>query len=274
MEIACLKLVKFFSNGRKNFGGRNPKSLSLRNAIMKAEFVFLHIARSALPIIWNSKVKPSFRIAAFLILYAERQKAEGCFHRYMDSDKFSHCIHSLDNADDIGRLYDQFAQMLYKIIYSIVRDRQDAEDTLQEVFISVWQRSVLFDEQKGSLGAWLIRIARNRAIDRTRSKQYRHQNNSQSLYSDGEEIQFEAPAISVIDHLSRKDEASFVQQAFSRLNGEQQKIIDLMYFQGYTQSEIADEFKIPLGTVKTRARLAMKRMRDALAPLYYERTAQ
>lgn len=257
-----------------NFGGRNPKSHLLRNAIMKAEFASFCISPSVLPSKMNSGLRPRWRIAVRIIFYAERQKEEGCFHRYMDSDKFSHCIHSLEHADDISRLYDQFAQMLYKIIYSIVRDRQDAEDTLQEVFISVWQRSVLFDEQKGSLGAWLIRIARNRAIDRTRSKQYRHQNNSQSLYADGEEIQFEAPSISVIDHLTRKDEASFVQQAFAQLNGEQQKIIDLMYFQGYTQSEIANEFNIPLGTVKTRARLAMKRMRDTLAPLYYERTAQ
>jgi RNA polymerase sigma factor (sigma-70 family) len=146
-------------------------------------------------------------------------------------------------------LYDMYSATLYGVILQIVKVEETSEDVLQEAFVKIWNSFESYDAAKGRLFTWMINICRNLSIDKIRSKQYRVSQRTDD-----------------IDHPSRADfgSESFkpdhigIKEITERLNPEQKQIIDLMYFQGMTQSEIAEEFSIPLGTVKTRARSAIK----------------
>ncbi len=146
-------------------------------------------------------------------------------------------------------LYDMYSATLYGVVLQIVKVEAIAEDVLQEAFVKIWNSFGSYDASKGRLFTWMINICRNQAIDVIRSKQHRVNNMTEDiagsvrsgLYSD-----------------EFKPEHVGVREMLERLNPEQRQVIDLMYFEGLTQSEIAEEYNIPLGTVKTRARSAVK----------------
>src|SRR5271169_886884 len=150
----------------------------------------------------------------------------------------------------LGEFYDRFAALVNGLALRILRDAQDAEDVVQEVFLQVWRQATRFDPARGSVEAWLCMMARTRALDRLRRRNARRE--------DPEDL---APVPSTIP---RNAEAIAVRKALEGLGEPQRKALELAYFEGLTQSEIAERLQEPLGTIKTRIRTAMIRLREVL----------
>src|SRR6266851_10273517 len=151
-------------------------------------------------------------------------------------------------------LYDRYGRLAYSLIFRIVRDTGIAEDLVQETFLRVWNRAQGFDAERGALGPWLLAVARNRAIDYVRSSGGKMARGSFEL------AHAEHPSVFVnfeADVLSQ-DRARRVRVALDRLNENQRHVIELGYFEGLSQSEMAERMGQPLGTVKTWVRTALK----------------
>ena len=147
-------------------------------------------------------------------------------------------------------LYEHYSGALYGVIKQIVGDAELSNDVLQESFVNIWRRMESYDEKKGRLFTWMLNIARNAAIDKTRSKGF--QQSQRQIPLDGEAIQ---PSVRPgIDDYGLK-------KLILKLKDEQRLLIDLSYFQGYTHEQIATALHIPLGTVKTRIRSALTQLR-------------
>nr|WP_225986379.1 sigma-70 family RNA polymerase sigma factor [Rufibacter sp. LB8] len=150
----------------------------------------------------------------------------------------------------ISLLYRNYSAALYGVILRVVKQEEVAEDVLQETFVKIWSAFASYDPQKGRLFTWMLNIARNLAIDKIRSKQYRVGAKTKPM-EDAVTYNLVSPDGIKPDHIG-------IQEMTDRLNPDQKIIIDLMYFNGFTQTEVAEELNIPLGTVKTRARMAIK----------------
>jgi RNA polymerase sigma-70 factor (ECF subfamily) len=157
-------------------------------------------------------------------------------------------LRARDNAA-VSLLYDMYSATLYGVILHIVKTEEIAEDVLQEAFIKIWKSFDSYDEKKGRLFTWMINVSRNLAIDKIRSREYRMKVSTDTI-SPNTRSDFASNTFNP-DHIG-------VREVVEKLSPDQQKIINLMYFEGLTQSEIAEEYNIPLGTVKTRARSAVK----------------
>ena len=157
-------------------------------------------------------------------------------------------LRSRDNTA-VSLLYDMYSATLYGVIFQIVKVDEIAEDVLQEAFIRIWKSFDSYDEKKGRLFTWMINICRNLAIDKIRSKEFKMKVSTDAFPVNGHP-RFTTSSINT-DHIG-------IREAVDKLSPDQKQIIDLMYFGGLTQSEIAEEYDIPLGTVKTRARSAVK----------------
>ncbi len=159
----------------------------------------------------------------------------------------------------VGELYDRHSRLLYGLILRILRDRGEAEEVLQEVFVLVWTRAETYNVALGSPAAWLVRIARNRAIDRLRANIVR----LRAVESAPTPVPLNSPEMTAA--LSEQQRA--VARALDELPGDQRVLIEQAYFQGLTQSELAERFKLPLGTVKTRIRNGMIALRQQLSQM-------
>jgi len=157
-------------------------------------------------------------------------------------------------------LYDRYGRLAYSLIYRVVRNAAAAEDLVQETFLRVWNRVHSFDQQRGALGPWILTVARNRAIDYLRSIDGKMSAGSLEL------DRLENPALfSAFDDSALSiDRARRLKSAFEKLNPNQRMVIELAYFEGLSQTEMADRMKQPLGTVKTWVRSALKALRDEL----------
>jgi RNA polymerase sigma-70 factor, ECF subfamily len=151
-------------------------------------------------------------------------------------------------------LYDSYSAVLFGIIYRIVADQVDAENLLQDCFVKVWQNIARYDPEKGKLATWLFNIARNTAIDFKRSKYFNQKQKNQNIENLVGEHMDHAVTLPLIDTLG-------LRQLVEKLTPVCREVIEWMYFEGYTQQEIADHKGIPLGTVKSRTRLALKELR-------------
>ncbi len=176
-------------------------------------------------------------------------------------------IKRIKQRDDraLAKLYDLYAKLLYGFILSIVKKQEEAEDVLQEVFVQIWEKSSLFDTSKGNVYTWLVTLSRNRAIDRTRSKQYRMRD--QTITDPAGESIFQSDDHTPFDAVVMQERALRIRKALEALPSEQQEAIKIAYFGGYTQSEIAAKLNIPLGTVKTRIRQGMKKLQSQMMEL-------
>ena len=154
----------------------------------------------------------------------------------------------------IEMIYEHYAETLYGIIFVIVGIEQDAEDVLQETFVKVWKNGEFYNPEKGRLFTWLVNISRNTAIDKLRSKEFQKQQKIQSDESLVDIVSFKS-AIGI------EPEQIGLRDILENLAPKYKEIIDLFYFKGYTHQEIADEKGMPLGTVKTRLRTAIKKLR-------------
>jgi RNA polymerase sigma-70 factor (ECF subfamily) len=158
--------------------------------------------------------------------------------------------------------YDRHGGVSYSLAYRILGDRTAAEDCIQEAFISIWRSGARFDSTRGSVRAWTLSIVRNRAIDALRSKAGK----APKLTFDDEAILEARPADErTEEEAMRHETADEVRGAISQLPSEQSKVIELAYFGGFSQSEIAAMLNVPLGTVKGRMRLGLEKIRGELA---------
>jgi RNA polymerase sigma-70 factor, ECF subfamily len=157
-------------------------------------------------------------------------------------------------------LYDRYGRLAYSLIFRIVRDSGTAEDLVQETFLRVWNRVQAFDAERGALAPWILAVARNRAIDYLRSVDGRMAKSATELDVN------EHP--SMFGDLEREvltsDRARQLRSAFKKLNENQRMVIELAYFEGLSQTEMADKMRQPLGTVKTWVRTALKQLRAEL----------
>lgn len=167
------------------------------------------------------------------------------------------------DAVAVSDLYDRHSRLLYGLILRILRDRSEAEEVLQEVFVSVWTRAETYNLALGSPIAWLVRIARNRAIDRLRANSTRERVAGQAC-ADIEAA--EDPETNAVFHERQRA----VTQALDALPVEQRELIEQAYFLGLTQAELAERHSLPLGTVKTRIRSGMMLLRQRLVPMYVQ----
>jgi RNA polymerase sigma factor (sigma-70 family) len=154
-------------------------------------------------------------------------------------------------------LYDHYAGAILGVIARIVKKEEMAEEVLQDVFLKIWDRIESYDASKGKLFTWMLNIARNQAIDKTRSKEFSKDKKTGDIDNFVNRIDNKG-------YVEQKVEAIGLQELLRVLPEDQRFIIDQHYLKGYTQAEISAEFNLPLGTVKTRMRLAMKELRNFL----------
>jgi RNA polymerase sigma-70 factor (ECF subfamily) len=167
--------------------------------------------------------------------------------------------------DAMADLYDRFGRLAYSVIFAIVRDGATAEDLVQETFLRVWNRVHAFEAGRGSLGPWLLAVARNRAIDHIRSAGAKMDRNAYELDA-REHPSPDHPSLFVDMErdVLNTDHARIIRKAIAKLNANQQKVIELAYYEGLSQVEMADRMGEPLGTVKTWVRTALKHLREEL----------
>lgn len=163
------------------------------------------------------------------------------------------------DAGAIGTLYDRHSRLLYSLIHRVLQDRAESEEVLQEVFLVVWNRIDNYNPQLGSPVAWLVRIARNRAIDRLRSTQVR----TRAVEGVPAADPVETPESAALSTERRRA----IARALATLPPEQRQLIETAYFRGLSQTELADQFQLPLGTVKTRVRTGLRTLREVLRDL-------
>lgn len=182
---------------------------------------------------------------------------------------------ALDIADDVeivgliaagdgmavSRLYDRYGGLAFGLAYRILGDRGSAEEVVQEAFVAVWRSAGSYHPDRGSTRSWLLRIVRNRSIDALRKAKARPQMIPDERALDG-------PSASGVDEVvMRRAESGAVRRALLSLSPEQRQTIELAYFGGYTQSEIAGMLDLPLGTVKGRTRLGLRSLHRLLSPV-------
>ncbi|MEP6925443.1 MAG: sigma-70 family RNA polymerase sigma factor [Pyrinomonadaceae bacterium] len=158
----------------------------------------------------------------------------------------------------LASLYDRYRSILFGLMLRIIHNRAEAEDVLQEVFLQVWQRAGNFDETRGKPFTWLVTLTRSRAIDRIRALGSRERTLEQAT-REIVDVVFDAEQNAIL-----AQRGVVVRSALAELPEEQQRVLKLAYFDGFSQSEIAEKLNSPLGTVKTRMRTGMIRLRELL----------
>ncbi len=165
-------------------------------------------------------------------------------------------VQAIRRKDKIGSeaLYDMYSSALYGIIYRIIQHEEIAEDLLQETFVKVWNSFESYNAERGKLFTWMVNIARNLSIDKTRSKDFRNHSKTDDI---------ENIVLSGSEGITTgiNPETLGLKDLVAKLKPDQKIILDLVYFRGYTHVEAAEELDIPLGTVKTRLRNAIITLR-------------
>lgn len=151
-------------------------------------------------------------------------------------------------------MYDMYSSSLYGVIFRIVQHEEIAEDLLQETFVKIWNSFSLYDPSKGRLFTWMVNVARNLSIDKIRSKDFRNSSKNQDLENT---VNFIDEQVST----AINPDVVGVRELVNQLKPDQKSVLDLVYFRGYTHVEAAEELGIPLGTVKTRMRMAIITLR-------------
>lgn len=161
------------------------------------------------------------------------------------------------NQRAFERIYELYSESTYGIIYSIVHDEKVAEEILQDVFLKIWNNASSYNSDKGRFFTWVLNIARNASIDQIRSKS--HKNSQKNLTTDNFVDILESGS-----NFSAKADAIGVKKYIDILKPVCKKLIDLLFFKGFTQKETAEELDMPLGTVKTKNRACINKLREML----------
>lgn len=169
----------------------------------------------------------------------------------------------------LGDLYDRYGRTVYALALAIVREPADAEEVVVDAFGQAWRSAASFDAARGSVGAWLATIARTRALDtvRARGRRARAHERAALLSDDGVAAPIGTTGSDPSRAVELGDARRLVAQALAVLSSPQRVAIELAYFEGLSQSEIAERLSEPLGTIKTRIRTGMEKLRGLLGPL-------
>jgi RNA polymerase sigma-70 factor (ECF subfamily) len=159
--------------------------------------------------------------------------------------------------------YDRFAPSLFSVIYAILRDQKESEDVLQEAFVQMWKRAATYDPARSHLFTWAVMISRHKAIDQLRSQRRRSQVTG-DLASDAAKEPLGANPDRADLALLQRDERERVRAALAQLSDSQRQVLDLAFFSGMTQAQIAEKLETPLGTVKGRIRHGLIVLRGLL----------
>jgi len=159
-------------------------------------------------------------------------------------------------------LFDRFSGVLLAAAYKVLNDQTEAEDVLQDVFIQIWDKASLYDPRRGKPLTWVLTLTRNKAIDRLRSAQRR--------YRLKDEVEKEYKAVDMtdvvdsVDRVYALEKGKMIREAVKNLSKDQQVAIELAFFKGLTQNEIAEQLNEPLGTIKARIRRGMIKLRELI----------
>ena len=177
-------------------------------------------------------------------------------------------LHRIANKDEkaLEELYDRYDKVLYSLIYRIVKNKNEVEEIMQDLFLKIWENAYQYDPSKGSLSSWLITLSRNMSIDRIRSKDYKKNIKEVNLVIDLVSETFNNE--NMLANLISKEQVTFVKKAILNIPVEQKKVLEMHYFEGLTHVEISDELKTPLGTVKSRMRQALVNLHKQLYKVY------
>lgn len=167
------------------------------------------------------------------------------------------------------QLYDQSSSLLFTLVSRIVGNPGDAADLLQEIYLEVWRKASNYDRARGTPMAWLVTLARSRAIDRVRALGSRGKGVTASL-DDTPASDLIAAGTDALELRAANERQSLIWKALATLPLVQRQAIELAYYEGLTHVEISERLNVPLGTIKTRIRLAMEKLRDGLQPLWEE----
>jgi RNA polymerase sigma-70 factor (ECF subfamily) len=162
--------------------------------------------------------------------------------------------------DALAELYDRHGRLVYSLALRIVRDQGDAEDVVQEVFSQVWRQASRYHESRGNVIAWMLNVARSRAIDRLRRRAAR----PQDAVSDATMIDVADSGPAIDDQLAWAGRAVQIRHALEDLPLLQRIAIELAFYEGLTHAEVAERLELPLGTIKTRIRQGLLKLRDRL----------
>lgn len=164
------------------------------------------------------------------------------------------------DAKALEEVYERFGKLVFSVILRIVQDSGVAEDLTQEAFLRVWNRVQAFDAERGKFAPWVLAVARNRAIDYLRSVEGRTSQSSVEVNTSDQPGLY----VSMEDDILNSDRGRRLKAACDRLNPNQRSVIELAYFEGLTQTEMAVKLNQPLGTIKTWTRSALRALRDAI----------
>lgn len=162
-------------------------------------------------------------------------------------------------------VYKRYKNLLFGLIYSILKDRLKAEDCLQDVFTQFWEKSNQFDAEKGNLYSFIVTMARNKAIDVTRSRAFRDSRKEDYSIDEFTYIP-KSDANNPHEILELNERAALLRNAMDQLNENERQVLYVAYFKGLSQTEISEKLDIPLGTVKYRMRQGMIKLKDLLKP--------
>jgi len=177
-----------------------------------------------------------------------------------DADRFALQRMVRGDHDALAEVYDRHARLLYSLALRIVGRQPDAEDVLQEVFTQVWRQAARYDTSRGTVAGWLVMLTRSRALDRLRRER-----GAPTTDIERASVDVVDPGTTVDLQLVTAEQAARVHVALEALPEAQRVPLELGYFEGLSQSAIAARLGVPLGTIKTRMRQALLRLRDALA---------
>lgn len=178
-------------------------------------------------------------------------------------------IRRMCDADETAlvALYDRWMRSLYSLVFHLLKDADEAEDVVEETFWQAWRKASSYEPSRGAVSTWLLTIGRRRALDRLRAKGRRRE---ESMTDVRELADVASPMSDPSQSVESSERRAQVLTALSGLPDEQREVLELGYFRGLSQTEIADLTGQPLGTVKTRMRLALQKLREPLA-MYRER---
>lgn len=193
-------------------------------------------------------------------------KPPGTLVSYPTQDEDAGLVARMRSGDEqaLGILYDRYGDLVRALVLRIVDRPMDAEDVVEEVFWQAWRQAERFDATRGGVGSWLRTIARSRALD---SKRALVRAGEVEFADDDGSAAMETPAPSADQMVADAERGEIVRQALLGLPPEQRQALELGYYEGLSQSEIAGRTGIPLGTVKTRMRLALQKLRESLVAL-------
>jgi RNA polymerase sigma-70 factor (ECF subfamily) len=170
-----------------------------------------------------------------------------------------------DSSSALSAFYELYSSMVLALLVRMLGSQAEAEEILQEVFVELWRRAPQYDANRGSVVAWVVTVARCRALDALRARS-RRPGDRQAEYREGDALVTERRRPDVLVSSTRWHQA--LQQAFKRLNAEQRAVLELSYFQGMSHGEIAERLDLPVGTVKSRILAGMRSMRTMLPVIH------